>query len=76
MPLGTPMTIRGRTRKPPIVYPPDEIGEHLLGDLEVGDDAVLQRPDRDDMAWRATEHFLGLAAHRFDLLGLLVDGND
>ena len=37
----------------------DELLEHLLGDGEVGDDAVLHRPDRGDVAGRAPEHLLG-----------------
>src|ERR1700693_102102 len=40
----------------------DEVPEHLLGDVEVGDDAVLQGPDRLDRARRAAEHPLGLDA--------------
>ena len=29
-----------------LVHLLDEVAEHLLGDVEVGDDPVLQRPDR------------------------------
>ena len=40
--------------------------EHLLGHGEVGDHAVLHRPDGDDVAGRATQHALGLEAHGRD----------
>ena len=42
----------------------DEVAEHLLADLEVGDDAVLQRPDGLDVAGRAADHPLGLEPDR------------
>ena len=45
-----------------VVRPGDEVAQHRLGDLEVGDHAVAQRPDGLDVAGRAAEHFLGLAA--------------
>ena len=54
----------------------DEVVEHPLRDLEVGDDAVLHGPDRDDVAGRAAEHLLGGAADGLDLVGDLVDGHD
>src|SRR5690606_13340069 len=40
----------------------DKVLEHLLGDVEVGDDAVLQRPDRGDVPRRAPEHILRFGA--------------
>jgi hypothetical protein len=43
---------------------------------EVGDDAVLQRPDRLDRAGRAAEHPLRLDADRVHLAGALVDRDD
>jgi hypothetical protein len=46
-----------------VVHLLDEVAEHLLADLEVGDDAVLQRPDGLDVAGRAADHPLGLGAH-------------
>ena len=46
----------------------DEVLDHLLGDFEVGDDAVAQRPDGGDVAGRAAEHQLGFLADREDLL--------
>ena len=42
----------------------DEVGQHLLGDVEVGDDAVLHRLDGDDVAGRAAEHLLRAACRR------------
>jgi hypothetical protein len=54
----------------------DEVGQHLLGDLEVGDDSVLHRLDGDDVARRAAEHLLGVAPDRFDAAVDLVDGHD
>ena len=44
--------------------------------LEVGDDAVLHRPDRDDVPGRAPEHLLGFATDGLDLPGLLVHRDD
>src|SRR5205814_9812232 len=41
-----------------------------------GDDAVPERPDRDDVPGRAPEHRLGLVAHRQDRVVRLVDGDD
>ena len=54
----------------------DEVVEHLLGDLEVGDDAVLHRADGDDVPGRPAEHLLGRPADRLDPVGDAVDGDD
>jgi hypothetical protein len=54
----------------------DEVPEHLLGHVEVGDDAVLQRPDRRDRARRPPEHPLRLDPDRVDVTGALVDRDD
>ena len=54
----------------------DEIVEHLLGDFEVGDDAVLHGLDGHDVAGRAPEHLFGFFAHRFHFTGVLVNGDD
>jgi hypothetical protein len=54
----------------------DEVGQHLLGDLEVGDDSVLHRLDRHDVARRAAEHVLGFLANRFHAAVHFVDRND
>ncbi len=37
----------------------DEVVQHLLGHVEVGDDPVLERADGDDVAGSAPEHGLG-----------------
>src|SRR6201999_464793 len=42
----------------------DEVAEHRLGDLEVGDHAVLERADGGDGAGRLAEHLLGDEADR------------
>ena len=77
-PLGMPTTTRGRGMPKPkrSCTDADEVLEHPLGDLEVGDDAVLQRPHGDDVRGRAADHPLRLGADRQDLLGLAVDGDD
>ena len=56
-----------------LVHLLDEVAEHLLGDVEVGDHAVLQRADRGDRPGRAAEHPLRLDADRVHLAGALVD---
>ena len=54
----------------------NEVIQHALGDLEVGDDAVLHRLDGDDVARRAAEHFLGFFADGLYLAGVFVNGDD
>src|ERR1700727_2681886 len=51
----------------------DEVAQHLLGHVEVGDHAVLQRPDRLDRARRAPEHPLRLDPDRVDFASARVD---
>ena len=63
MPDGTQMTMRG-LRPAALVHLLDEVAEHLLADVEVGDDAVLQRADGLDVAGRAPDHPLRLGADR------------
>src|SRR5215218_3455494 len=53
-----------------------EVAQHLLGHVEVGDDAVLHRPDGDHTLRRTTEHALRLEPDPFDLLALSVDRHD
>jgi hypothetical protein len=73
---GAPLH-RGRARRhadhdlrahkgPPIMHLADEMLDHFLGDLEIGDDAVSHRADRLDIAGGATEHHLGRVADGFD----------
>ena len=54
----------------------NEVVEHLLGDFEVRDDAVLHGLDGHDVAGRAAQHLLGFLAYGFHLTGVLVDGHD
>jgi hypothetical protein len=54
----------------------DEVIQHLLGDLEVGDDAVLHRFDRDDVAGGAPQHLLRFFTDRFHFTGGFVQRDD
>ena len=54
----------------------NEVVQHLLGDFEVGDDAVFHRLDGDDVARRAAQHLFRFFADGFDFAGVLVDGDD
>ena len=54
----------------------DKVGQHGLGDFEIGDDAVFERTDGDDVAGRAAEHALGLVADREDFVRAGLDGHD
>jgi hypothetical protein len=49
------------------------VAEHLLGDIEVGDHAVLERPDCLDRPWGTAEHPLGIDADRVHVAGCRVD---
>ena len=68
-PQGTQMMMRGlgvstRAR----MHHLDELLEHLLGDGEVGDHAVLHRADGFDVARHLAQHGLGFVADRLDRL--------
>ena len=65
-----------RVREAVLVHLLDEVAEHLLGHVEVGDDAVLERADRGDRPGRASEHALRLDADRVHLARALVDRDD
>ena len=68
-PDGMPSSIRGRGISPTRSWTRfDEVLDHLLGDVEVADDPVAQRPDRDDVGRRPADHPLGLGADRQDPL--------
>ena len=54
----------------------NKVVEHLLRHLEIGNDAVFQGADGDNVAGRAAQHFLGFAAHGFDVSMDLVNGHD
>ena len=60
-------------REAVLVHLLDEVAEHLLGDVEVGDHAVLERPDRGDRPGRAAEHPLRLDPDGVHLAVPLVD---
>src|SRR3954468_13066573 len=62
-----------RVRPAVLVHLLDEVAQHLLGHVEVGDHAVLQRPDGLDRAGRAAEHPLGLDADGMHLPRPRVD---
>jgi len=55
------------------VDPLHEVLDHLLGDVEVADDAVAERADGDDAGRCPADHPLGLGPDRQDLLRLGVD---
>ena len=67
---------RPRDQPDPVVDPVHEVLDHLLGHVEVADDAVAQRPDRDDVRRRPADHPLRLGADRQDPLRLGVDRDD
>src|SRR2546430_7016685 len=50
--------------------------QHFLGDVEIGDDAVLERPHGEDAVRCATEHPLRLETDAFDFAGCFFDGDD
>jgi len=50
--------------------------DHLLGQLKVGDDAVLEGTDGDDLARCTADHLARLVAESDDLLGAFADGDD
>ena len=54
----------------------DEVAQHLLADVEVGDHAVLERPDRLDVTRRAADHALGFDADRERATVARVDRDD
>src|SRR3954469_14894908 len=56
-----------------LVHLLNEVPQHLLCDIEVGDHTVLERADRGDGAGRAAEHALGLDPDGMDLARAAVD---
>ena len=56
----------------------DEVLDHLLGDIDVGDDAVAKRADGFDLVGRLAHHQLGVVADGLDLLDPVdgLDGDD
>ena len=62
-----------RPREAVVHHLADELAEHRLGDLEVGDHAVAQRPVGGDRRRRAADHPLRVGADGVHLAGALVD---
>ena len=54
----------------------DEVAEHRLGDLEVGNDTILEGADRRDVTGGATEHPLGLVTDGENLGRTRLDRDD
>src|SRR5712691_10940445 len=77
-PMSTTMFPEGSSMgsHAPIMGLLDEISEHLLGDLEVGDDAVFHWFDGHHVPRCAAQHVLGVFAHRDYFAGVLVDRHD
>src|SRR5258708_3461845 len=51
----------------------DEVAQHPLGDIEVGDDTVPQRPDRHNVPRRPADHPFRLDTDRDDVAGIGVE---
>jgi len=52
----------------------NEVPQHRLGHLKIGNHAVAHGPDRHDIAWRAPQHVLGFGAHRQNTVPCSVVG--
>ena len=53
----------------------DKVAKHGGGDVEIGDDAVLQRADGSDGSRGAADHFLGFGAHGHHNVLLHIGGH-
>ena len=55
----------------------DKVLDHLLGHVDVGNDAVTKRADRLDAVGRLAHHHLGVVAHGLDALDTVdcLDGD-
>ena len=51
----------------------DEVAQHALGGIEVGDHAILQRANRHDVARRSADHALCFGTHGQDATRGAVD---
>src|SRR5438552_14070593 len=71
-----PYTTLFRSNRKPIVDLADEVAQHALHRLEVGDDAVFEGADRGDVGRRATDHLFRFRADGEHLTRPLVDGDD
>ena len=47
----------------------NEVTQHRLGHLKVGDDTIFERPNGDDVRRGSAKHPLGFVAHGKDLIG-------
>ena len=73
IPEGTQtMTVGFTLKMRPVDHQPEEVPEHLLRHLEVRDDAVLHRADRQNAFGRAAQHALGLESDPHDVPGRLI----
>lgn len=52
-----------------VMNPGNEVAQHRLCDLEIGDDSILYRTNRNDMSGSAAQHFLGRLADGPHLVG-------
>jgi hypothetical protein len=57
----------------PMVDLLDEVPEHRLRNLEIGDDPVLHGTDCDNIAGRASKHSFGFIANGQDICGARLD---
>src|SRR5690348_6114263 len=55
------------------VHPAYEVVQHQFSDIEIADDAVLQRTHRNDVRGRATDHPLGIGTDGQRPFGLRID---
>ena len=53
-----------------------EVAQHFLGHVEVGDHPILERPDRDDALGRAPEHALCFEPDSLDFSGRSLERHD
>ena len=74
-PEGTQTMMIGDAKLAAVVHLADEMLDHLLGDLEIGDHAVAHGADGGDVAGRAAKHLLGFLADREHLF-LAADVGD
>jgi len=51
----------------------NEVAQHTLGGVEVGNNPIFQGADRDDVARGTTDHLLGLSTDGQDATGVGVD---
>jgi hypothetical protein len=57
------------------MYFGDEMLKHFLCDLEIRDNAILERANCLNIAWRSPKHTLGFPTDRFDGFHTVVYAN-